>query len=226
MALGGIDPLFNVYSKVTDTLMYLDERYKLDFYVQLMRKNRDGKVMPMHSEYEFYNQNLGQNVVSVRRNFSYGVLLNCIGDFENSIVIKPKDIPVIKYLMNTRIIPWYLSGNKRIFKLIDGKLSLISNDQVEIPLSERSMIIFAPMVIDYSDDSSKEGCRLYINDFGNYINMSLDKLMELNYYLCNTDFYNAALSVLNYIKSGPYGVNRSSVDISRNERSSSYFDKG
>lgn len=226
MALGGIDPLFTIYSKITDTLMYFDDRYRLDFYVQLMKKGRNGAIAPFHSECEYYNNNFDQNVVSVRRNFTYGILLNCMDSFTDSIVIRPKDLPVIKYLMDSRILPWYM-GNDRVFDLDgDGDLFMTTNDQVEIPLSETSMIVLAPMIIDYSDGTSKEGCRMYINNYSNYINMSLDKLMEFNYYLCNTDFYNAALNMLTYIKTGPYGVNRNTMDITKSEKSSSYFDKG
>lgn len=225
MALGGIDPLFNIYSKISDTMMYIDERYRLDFYVQLMRKGKNGNAIPFHSETEYFNKNLDQDVVSIKRVFSYGILLNCIDSFDNSVIIKPKDIPVIQWNMNNRILPWYM-GEHKVFALDDeNQLYMTENDQIQIPLSETSFIIFAPMIFDYADGASKEGCRLYINSFNNYINMSLDKLMEMCYYLCNTDFYNAALSMLTYVKTGPYGVNRYSVDITK-EKKPSYFDKG
>lgn len=224
MALGGIDPLFTIYNKITDAMMYFDDRYKLDFYVQLLKKGKNGSTVPFHSETMFYNRYLDQDVVSIKRSFSYGIILNDVTSFENSVIIRPKDIPIIQYHINNRILPWYM-GVDRVFDLDgDGRLYMIRNDQVEIPLSETSMLVFAPMIIDYQDDTSKEGCRLYINNFDNYINMSLDKLMEMVYYICNTDFYNVALTMLNYVKMGPYGVNRSSMDISRKQQS--FFDKG
>lgn len=227
MALGGIDPLFNIYGKISDTMMYFNDQYRLEFYVQLIRKGKNGVGIPFHSETEYYNKNLDQDVVSVRRTFSYGILLNNVSSFEDSVVIKPKDIPIIQYHMNNKILSWYM-GDQRLFVLDeDNRLCMIANDQVEIPLSETSFIMFAPMIIDYEDGTSKEGCRLYINSFNNYINMNLDKLTEFIYYVCNTDFYNAAISMLTYIKCGPYGVNRSSMDITRNtEKKPSYFDKG
>ena len=227
MSLGGIDPLFNIYSKITDTLLYFDDKYKLDFTVQLMKKSKDNKVMPFHSEYQYYSESYGQDVVSVKRNFSYGLILNPIQYGNNeSIYIRPKDISVMKWIFENKIFRWFVGDE--VFILRDGRLEIVSNVQVEIPLSETSMLLFSPMVIDYEDDTSKEGCRMYINNFDTYINMTMDKFFEFNYYISNVDLYNVALNMLNYIKTGPYGVNRSSFDSSKGplKKSQSYFDKG
>lgn len=221
MALGGIDPLFTVYSKITDRLIYFDENYSLEFCVQLIKKSKDGRPVPFHTEYQYFNKDFDQDVVNITRNFGYYLVLKKTGDYTGSVLIRPKDLPIFKIIFDTVIMPWFV-GSSRVYDLIDGQLVMTRNEQQDIPLSEKSQLIFAPMIFDYSDGDSKEGCRMYINTLDNYINMSLDKFMELYYYLVYTDFYNAAINMITYVKTQPYGVNRSTRDSHSN---SSYFDK-
>ena len=57
------------------------------------------------------------------------------------------------------------------------------------------------------DESVKEGIRMYINSDDTYVDYDINKFMEFFYYMMNTDMYNAAQNMIQYIKTQPYGTN-------------------
>ena len=217
----GINPLFTEYSKITDTLTYLDSTHALQICVSLMKKNnKDNRIMSYHSEYKYYNSNLERQTYSIKRNISAYMLINDFEDYDNSILLGFSDIPVLQMLFDQKIMGWFMGAN-RLFELVDGKLTLKSNDNAQFPLSERSFLEFTPMLIEYTDGTLKEGVRMYMNAYDNFVDMSIDKFMELYYYITRVDLYNAALNMLNYVKIQPYGINV----FDMTEKQESYFDK-
>lgn len=196
------------YDKITDTLMYFSREISLNFCVNLTRKNQQGNVIHFHSEYNFYNESLGKNSYSIKRNITPSFIINDNKDYRNSILIRPQDVSLLQMVLNSNIIPWVI-GPKRIYHMNqDNKLIIKGKwNQVDFPLSDYKYISFAPIIITYQDSTMKEGIRFTINDKTNYVDIDINKFMEFYYYICNTDMYNAAIGLLNYVKTGPYGEN-------------------
>ena len=203
------------YDKITDTLMYFSKDICLNFCVKLTRKNTNKEVVHFHSEYE-YKMN-GDKKYSIKRIFFPVFIINDFRDFNNSVMIRPEDITLLQMILTNNVIPWVI-GNKRIFSF-DNENKLIikgKQSQVDFPLSDYKYISFAPIVMTYQDMTMKEGIRLTINNKNNYVDIDINKFMEFYYYICNTDMYNAAIGLLNYVKSGPYKQNLIPIGGSNN----------
>jgi len=202
------------YDKISDTLMYFSEYITLQFCVSLSRKqSKTNKVLRFHSEYKYRNNDDGRDCYSIKRNFNAYFILNDSRDYNNSFVIRTQDIVLLQMVMQNNIIPWFI-GNKRIFGLDDKHNIIIKGkySPVDFPISDYKYISFLPIVCVYEDGATKEGIRLVINDSGNFVDIDVNKFMEFYYYICNTDMYTAAVTLLNYVKMSPYGQNMMDID--------------
>src|SRR5574344_1055570 len=203
------------YDKISDTLMYFSKEISLNFCVGLTRKNQQGQFVSYHNEYGYKNN--GKQCYSIKRNIYSYFIINDYRDFNNSILIRPQDVSLLQMILNSSIIPWVV-GPKRIYSFDSNQKLIIKGkwSQVDFPLSEYKYLSFAPIIIAYQDQTMKEGIRITINNKSNYIDIDINKFMEFYYYICNTDMYSAAIGLLNYVKSGPYGMNLHNIDSDNN----------
>lgn len=203
-----INPIsFLEYGRITDQLMYFDKYTTLNFTVNMVRKSKDDRVFYNHNEYIYYNEKMNQNMISIKRNIdcAFTISNNQEGIF---VSIRPSDMYMIQLALKNMILPWFIGGT-RIFK-VDNNNGIILKGKytpVEIPLSEYSYIKFVPIIYNYMDESVKEGIRMYINSDDTYVDYDINKFMEFFYYMMNTDMYNAAQNMIQYIKTQPYGTN-------------------
>ena len=199
---------FMDYDKISDTIMYFTSEVSLKFVVNLSRKNKSGDRTSFHSEYGYMSNYTNRKSYSIKRNISCFFSVDDCKDFNNSIIIRPQDVILLKMIMDNNIIPWFI-GNTRIYDFDkSGKLILKGKwSPADFPLSDYKFMSFMPIVITYQDGTLKEGIRIIINDKNNFIDIDINKFFEFYYYICNTDMYNAAATLLNYVKCGPYEQN-------------------
>ena len=215
---------FTDYDKITDTLMYLDRRYQLNIVVHLTTHNtKSNKINPFHTEYTYNNNSKDKTCYSIRRDINVAFEIKDRDDYEGSVYIRPCDIIFFTMMVQEQIIPWYI-GKHRIYSFDNNNQLLIKGKfkPAEFPLSEYKFLRFTPIVLSFADDTYKEGVRITINKNENYVDLDIGKLMEFIYYINNTDLHNAASSMLNYVKTMPYGVNM--IDLQQNFKEDSFRD--
>jgi hypothetical protein len=75
-------------------------------------------------------------------------------------------------------------------------------------ISNTSYIGFKPIVYYYKNsDEVKQGVFVEINSPDNSFEISIDNFLQFTSIVLNTDMVNAAMNMLNYVKSKPYGMN-------------------
>lgn len=196
------------YDKISDTLMYFCQEISLKFCVGLSRKDKLGNIVHFHNEYKYENSKLNKTSLSIKRNINPYFMIDDSTNFDNSIMIRVSDIILLRMVMEKITIPWFIGVN-RIFGFDKEKKLQIKGKwtPADFVLSDYKYISFAPIVIVYENGSTKEGVRMTVNDKSNYVDMDINRFLEFYYYITNTDVYNAAIGLLNYVKQGPYGVN-------------------
>lgn len=199
---------FQDYDRITDCLMYLNDKITLNFTVVLSRKGKDGSKQFFHYETEYASKYYGTNKNrAIKRNMSFYFTLDNRNDFGNGFILKPQDVIMLNMLIDQQVLPWFF-GDKRIFNVIENRLVITGQWQEKgYTQSEYKYISFAPIVNEYEDGSFKEGVRLTLNHKSEFVDMDIDKFMNLVYILKNTDMYSAACSLTTYVKQAPYGLN-------------------
>lgn len=194
------------YDRITDSLLYLSDSVSLKFVVVLSKKAPGGERRFFHSETMYQSRYIGTDIArSIVRNMTYYFVLAVKNDFTTSFVIRPQDAEMLKKVIQERILPWYF-GNKRIYKKMEDKLSIVEKfNPVIYAQSEYQVLRFEPIVVEYDDGYYKEGIRLTISNV-EIVEMDIDKFFGFINIL-NTDMYCAACSLVNFAKIQPYGVN-------------------
>ena len=212
---------FTDYDKITDTLMFFNQQYQLNIVVQLNWISKSNKINPFHSEYKYKKD--GRTCYSIKRDINVSFEIKDRENYEDSVYIKPKDMILFNMMIQDQVITWY-RGSTRIYSFDNNNKLRIRKKftPAEFPLSDYKFIRFIPIVIDYDDNTSKEGVRLIINHDDNYVDLEIGRFMEFVYYITNIDLYNAASSMLNYVKTAPYGTNM--IDMEDQFRDDSYQD--
>lgn len=197
------------YDKITDTIMFFNQHVSFNFCVNLSRKkSSNNTIIPFHSEYKYTSEYLNRDSYSIKRNIDCYFVINDIKDYNNSVIIRPGDIIMLKMLINDLVIPWYI-GNKRVFHFDNNKRLIIRGkySKAQFPVSEYKYISFIPIILDFEDGTQKEGIRMELNSPDNYIDMDINKFFEFYYFVSETNMYNAATNMLNYVVSVPHMVN-------------------
>ena len=200
---------FISYDRITDTMMYLTNKISLNFVVSLSNKRKDGTRKFYHSEFEKSSKYLGEYNSSrtIRRSFTYYFTIDIKDDFAGGFVFKPADIIPFKMVLDNNVFLWF-SGDTRVYSIIENKL--VMNGEITPTVytqSESRYLAFVPIVYSYENNQYKEGVRIYINTREVFVDITIDQLYALYYLITNTDMYNLASSMVNYVKSPPYGVN-------------------
>lgn len=204
---------FISYDRITDTMMYLTDKISLNFVVSLSRKKKDGTRRVFHSEFEKQSKYIGDYNTSrtIRRSFTYYFTLDIRNDFAGGFIFRTADIIPFKMVIDLIVFPWF-SGDTRVYSIIEDKL--VMNGEI-IPAiytqSESRYLAIVPIVYSYDNNQYKEGVRIYINTKEVWFDITIDQLYALYYLLTHTDMYNLASSMVNYVKTPPYGINSMSV---------------
>lgn len=200
---------FTDYNKITDILMYLDDKgkFRLSLVVKLNSKDKNNNERNFHSEYHYPNEYKGINRYSITRNFSEYFLLGDPKDFKKSVIIRPSDLMMMRLVLNNVVRPWFI-GNGYLYTLKDDKLILTGTfNDAEIAFDDYSVIHIHPIVYTFRDGKMSEGIRLYINSKTDFCDMPITKFWEFYYYMTQVDIYTAASIMVNYVKTQPYGQN-------------------
>lgn len=195
------------YDRISDTLIYFDNGITFEFSVQLSKPDKDKKRRFFESEYEYPSKYSGRDKDhSIKRAMSFYFAFNVKDNFMAGIVLRNQDVEVLKTLISQHVLPWFI-GKSRIFKVVDGKLTIVGNiDPVFFTQSIYKYIRFDPTVIDYNDGTYKEGVRMELSNQSVWTYIDIDKLFGLLNLLKNTDMYSAAIGLTNYMKMGPHGL--------------------
>lgn len=196
---------FLEYDKISDTLMFFSPNVTLKFVVQLSRV-KDNKRFSFHNEYGYNNK--GYKAYSIKRNINCFFLIDDAENFDNGIMIRPQDVTLLGMVMQNSILPWIM-GDTRVYGISEENKLILRGKykKVDFPVSDYKFISFLPIVIDYNDNTSKEGIRMIINSSDNVVDINVNQFLEFYYYITTVDMYGAATNLLNYVKTQPYGMN-------------------
>ena len=199
---------FTDYDKISDTLMYFSQDVILKFNVNLSKVGKNRKRTPFHTEYAYQSSKSGYKAYSIKRQFNCFFTIDNVKSFEDNVMIRPQDVVLLQMVLRNQVLPWIM-GSSRIYGFDDNERLILKGKftKVDFPLSEYKYIAFLPIVIDYSDNTSKEGIRIIINRSDNIVDININQFLEFYYYISNVDMYSAACSLMNYVKMGPYGEN-------------------
>ena len=202
------DILFTYFDKISDTILFFSNDITLSICMQLNRKNaKDNKITNFHSEYRYNSKSLNKESYSIKRSIQAYFAINDLKDFKNGVILKPNDVYFLKMLIDSNIIPWFIGNNRLFFIDEKNKLQLKGKYTIqEFKISEYSFLAFAPIVIRYEDGTDKEGIRMLINSRDRFVDITVDTFIAFYYYITNTDLYNAAANMANYVKMTPYDV--------------------
>ena len=110
-------------------------------------------------------------------------------------------------LLNQQILPWFLGAN-RVFGVQEKKLYIKDfGAPVVYAQSDYKFVSFQPIIFEYEDGKFKEGIRIYLNNQDSFADLDIDRFMQFVNIIKCTDMYNAALTMINYVKIPPYGIN-------------------
>ena len=88
---------FTDYEKISDVLMTLDKDKTLTFNVSLAYKKSDGTRNHFHKEYIYASKYLDKNnVISIKRNFTYYLSITVKNDFNSSVMINQSNMIALK----------------------------------------------------------------------------------------------------------------------------------
>ena len=201
--------IFLDYDKISDVILWFDRNYYMKLNVRLSKNDKNGNRMPFHSEYKTsFKDNI---TYSIRRDYSVFYSIECndksIAD-RNYVYLYPGDVYVLSMLIENNMMPWFF-GNTRIFdKNKDDKLYIKPEvDRVYLPLNGGGFLSFLPTVIDYIDDTCKEGINIGMNRDNVNFDINVDKFFQFTYIITRMDMMSSAISMLNYVKQKPYLAN-------------------
>ena len=197
------------FDRISDTILYLDNNHTLDFVTRLSGKDKNGyrRFYEFESQYQS-NTYLGTDIGrSIKRNMSFYYMITNKTQFTGGIILKVNDVFILNTLIKNNILPLFF-GSNRIFKEKNNRLVIIGEYKpVEYIKDLQNWIRFEPIVIEYEDGSFKEGIRMTINSNDDFIDLNIDKFLELHGCLNYQNMYLQAEAQCNYAKTAPYLAN-------------------
>lgn len=196
---------FTSYDRITDVLMYFTTDITLKFVTVLAKYSQSYGRRFFQYEVEKNSQvSGGGKTKNINRNMNFFYVIDNKNDFTNNFVIRPNDAIMILDIIDKKILPWFYADSKEYaFQYINDSLQITEYKPVLYTQNEIHHIKFDPCVIMIGDKYS-HGIKMTINGIYSY-EIELEKFMNFKYFL-NCDMYNAACSLVNYVKTEPYGV--------------------
>lgn len=202
------------YDKLTDDLLYLGNNMILRFNVSLSKKSDKFGRENYHKEFSYYNKDVRQNLITLRRSFDYYLSIESVRvDEENPIKtfmqIGIYNILYVRDFLND-IEKWYSDpkyGDMYATKNNQLVLTYVP-ERIGITLPPQGNYLMAePMVYIDRFNALNIGLRLYISSETYYIEMPIDKFRALNYLIQTIDLYTSACILINYLERPEYGTN-------------------
>ena len=199
---------FTDYDRITDQVIWLSPTLSLNFTVTLSSKDKAGNRRSFVFENEYQSKYFGVDKArSIKRNMNFYYVIDDRNDFGNGVIFRTHDVYYFSQLLENRVIPWFF-GDTRIYEEKERKLVISGNfEHVIYQPDEYKYIKIDPIVFTLDNNSFKEGVRLEINRPDNIVDLIIDKFFDIYYIFKNTDMYGVACSMLNFVKTAPYGVN-------------------
>lgn len=179
-----MEPLqFLNYERICDDLYYLGKSVVLRFNVGLA-SYKDGTRYFFHKEYEYQKER--KNVVTVKRNYDFFLTLENLENKE-SVMIRARDFPKLRTAIQVALTWFQDKKYAKLYATNKGKLIMTS----PIPTCEINslpcgkFIKIDPIIIDsgIANDDKQPGICIIFGDANNYVNMTVDNLIGLDYIL-------------------------------------------
>ena len=202
---------FTDYNRITDVLMYFTETITLNFTVSLYSKTKTGERRFFQYETEYGTGDVfNSKTRSIKRNMNFYFTIDNRDQFTAGMLLRPQDVEALNILIDQKILPWFF-GDESInaFQIIDNKLCLKTFEEVYFTQSDNKYIKFEPIVYSYEDGSFSQGIKMTLAS-GDTIPINLDKFLGFMH-LLRSDMYAVATSLINYVKTPPYGINEYKV---------------
>jgi hypothetical protein len=203
---------FIEYDRITDTLMWLSQNVRLTFVVTLHYKRKDGSRQFFHSEVSKVSNYYGVDLSrTIKRNANYYFVLDTVNAFGEGIVLRPSDVFEFITKFERELLPWFMDNgdNKtRLFSIMDDTM-VIKGTYIPFvfAVSEYRHLSMIPTVLQDNNGKFKEGVTVHFNGDSNVFDLSIDQLLNLYQILKTTDMVTYASTMMNYVKTPPYGVN-------------------
>jgi len=197
------------FDKITDTIIYFDNIHTLDFCTRLSGKDKNGYRRFYEFEIQYNsNQYLGTDIGnSIKRTMSFYYIINNKTMFTSSILLRINDVYILHNIIKDRILPWFFSSN-RIFAEKNNRLVINGTFKpVEYIKDLQNWLRFEPIVMEYEDNTYKEGIRMTICTNDDYVDMNIDKFLEFFAILNYQTMYLQSEAQCNYAKMNPHGLN-------------------
>jgi hypothetical protein len=193
------------YDRITDKILWLSQSMSLTFVVSLASKDKQGARRSFYYETEYNSNYIGSKTGrSIKRNIMSYYFIIETSSFGKSFVIKPRDVYYLTNAIDKNVLPWFF-GDKRIFSIKDDKLKITKSfNPLLYQTDEYNYLSINPISLE-NETGYKEGTRIEVN--GEYADIDIDKFIDFYYILLNTDMYNAACELINFVKIEPYGTN-------------------
>ena len=199
---------FTQYDTISDLLLYLSDSLTLSFVTRLSRRNKSGERVFFQYETTNGTDKYGSPVRSIKRTMNYFFVIQNKNVFGNGMILRPKDVEMIKMLIENTIMPWFIGDNQAfsIMKVADGTEQLILGEVEPATYiqDESKYISFEPVLL-YTEDKAGRGIRMSLYT-GDYADMTIDNFMGF-YNILKSDMYLAASVAAMYAKVEPYGIN-------------------
>ena len=214
-----VEPMeFNKIDKVSDELCAIGPNVILKFNVSLS-KTSNGKRYHFHKEYEYPSRGITEQptLVTIKRSFDFYLSIESMQKdskgYKIFIRIGAAEYMKVKQSLETAI-SWFTDKKyEKLFAYDKDKRIILMNPipEIEIPnLPMNTYIKMYPIVIERGTTAADQepGIRMELDSPYTYVDMKLDKLMEIYYFISRIDMYQAALSIVNYVQRPDFGTNR------------------
>lgn len=228
---------YNNYEKISDTILFLNNDWRVTFNVKLAYKDKRGERQFYYQEYGYKQTKYNgiNNVISIKRNFESYIIIENMADKNNNILIRKPDMVGLKNCLKI-CLKWLTDTNSNIFAINNDKNMYVANaTSCMCQIGENGALRFEPLVIP-GNDKDEAGIRLYINDERNYTEITTKGFFDFYESLINFNFHIAACAMIASIPFVPddVAVNRKDMEtgmigIAKEENArrngKSFFDK-
>lgn len=211
----------DIYEKISDDVFTLGRNVVLRFNVSLSYKDKEGNRVHYHKEYKYQSKYRGvESLITLRRSFDYYLTIENVykDDNGNKEFIRLGACEIIKFkIFLQNAINWFNDTKySSLYAIKDNKLVMMGRPENlilnELPM-EKYLVLEA--IVCVYEKKSFPGVRLYLSSDGNFVDMSLDRLMGLYYSISTFNLYQSGQLMLNYVQRPEFGTNI--VDFSTQE---------
>ena len=201
------------YKKITDILLWLDDKYYVSFTTEFYRTLRDKDPVYFHSEIGY--QSNGKYSVNIVRKLYYYLTIEskerASNGIKNNIRIDQSNSYQFSIALNA-VSQWLIDqAYSNLFVMAQNNIIKLGMDVAPIKVNgvfDNTVIEFAPAVhISKITNNQDTGIAIYINNSPEPIFISSSKFMNFKYFMDGFNMYQTALSMINYLGRPDNGTN-------------------